>query len=462
MARARNSGGGGSVWGMVILGMLFFVCLVLSITFYVQLQGARELADEADAELNRFATEGLRNDPAVLDLLEARDPVVAQLLDHRTRLRGLIGENVDLDDLDDDEQLENVLDSALHARVTEAVAQHGSLSAAVTALRGDVAAREQRIDALEQERDTARQQLEQAQERLAELQNEYAQTEQQLRSQLEEVTGQFTGHVDATSASESELRELVEQARREQEQRVAELDDQITRLTGERDELRREIRELVRREDRVAPPDVVLPAGRIVSVIDAERRAQIDIGRRDRLVLGMTFEVFDRDEMVRYQPDRALRGKATVEVIGLQDEAAMTRIVRRAPNAELRPDDQVVNLVYDPHATYRFFVYGEFDIDRDGRATEAERQRVKQMIRDWGGEVADELRYDVDFVVLGAAPERPQDLPPGVVDPERIQRAREAQEIFERYQSLEEEALAYGIPVLNQNRFLTLVGHYRR
>ncbi|MEX0885137.1 MAG: hypothetical protein WD009_01740, partial [Phycisphaeraceae bacterium] len=265
-----------------------------------------------------------------------------------------------------------------------------------------------------------------------------------------------------SSGAEAELRELVATARQEQEARVRELDDEITRLELERDGLRREIRELARREDRVDSPDVVRPGGRIVSVVDADRRAQVDIGRQDRLVLGMTFEVFDRDELVRHEGGSRLRGKATIEIIDLRDASAMARIVRRSPGVELRPGDQIVNLVYDPEATYRFFVDGEFDLDRDGRSTEAERQRVQQMIRDWGGEVASELRYDVDFLVLGSAPDRPADLPPGAPDRETIQRHTEALRLYERYQELEEEARAFGVPVLNQNRFLALVGYYQR
>ncbi|MEX0886913.1 MAG: hypothetical protein WD009_10790, partial [Phycisphaeraceae bacterium] len=194
MARARNSGGSGSVWGMVILGILFFVCLVLSITFYVQLQGAVEAAEDADSELNRFADRGLRNDPVVLDLLDARDPVVGQLIDRNTRLRGLIGDSVALDDLADEEAMEPLFEDGVRASVADAVSEHGSLLAAVAALRGEVESREQRIARLDQERQAALDRADEIEQRLDEVRAEYTAVQEQLQARLEEVTAQFTGY----------------------------------------------------------------------------------------------------------------------------------------------------------------------------------------------------------------------------------------------------------------------------
>jgi hypothetical protein len=83
------------------------------------------------------------------------------------------------------------------------------------------------------------------------------------------------------------------------------------------------------------------------------------------------------------------------------------------------------------------------------------------MIEEWGGKLTRQLTYDVDFLVLGrdpALPERPEDQ----LDPVAMQRYAADQKRFETYQELIGEAKALKIPVLNQNRFLVLIGYYQR
>ena len=76
--------------------------------------------------------------------------------------------------------------------------------------------------------------------------------------------------------------------------------------------------------------------------------------------------------------------------------------------------------------------------------------------------VGTKLSYDVDYLVLGQEPPLPQAPPPNVVDPTAIAAYVEAQRNYETYQQLIGEARNLNIPILNQNRFLNLIGYYQR
>src|SRR5690606_23185485 len=111
----------------------------------------------------------------------------------------------------------------------------------------------------------------------------------------------------------------------------------------------------------------------------------------------------------------------------------------------------------------------DFDVDNTGRTSMSDRRRIETMILQWGGKLSQaseednrELSYDVDYLVLGEEPELPTPLPPGTFDPEIIEAHRAKQRRWERYNQLVKEARELQIPVLNQNRFLLLVGYYQR
>ncbi|MEM9019186.1 MAG: hypothetical protein AAGC44_01375, partial [Planctomycetota bacterium] len=69
---------------------------------------------------------------------------------------------------------------------------------------------------------------------------------------------------------------------------------------------------------------------------------------------------------------------------------------------------------------------------------------------------------EVDYLVLGKEPEFPADLDPGVIDQVLIRENEEKRVAYDTYQKLVEEAKRLRIPILNQNRFLVLIGYYQR
>ena len=170
----------------------------------------------------------------------------------------------------------------------------------------------------------------------------------------------------------------------------------------------------------------------------------------------------DRKGKVEVDPKNNKRGKATIEVMSVGENSATCRIVRQERGRPILEGDLIANIVYDPNVTYRFFVFGDFDLNNTGQSTKTDKQVVERMITEWGGKLGDSLSYDTDFLVLGPEPKKPEELPADVVDFVKRSAYAEAKKEYDRYQDLLKDARSLSIPVLNQNRFLSLVGYYRR
>ena len=74
---------------------------------------------------------------------------------------------------------------------------------------------------------------------------------------------------------------------------------------------------------------------------------------------------------------------------------------------------------------------------------------------------AGRLSPETDFLVLGQEPPLPEE-PRDKTDPVTIENYNKAKSKYETYQNLMVQAKKLSIPVLNQNRFLTMVGYYQR
>ena len=71
------------------------------------------------------------------------------------------------------------------------------------------------------------------------------------------------------------------------------------------------------------------------------------------------------------------------------------------------------------------------------------------------------MSFDTDYLVLGAEPSFPNK-PDDELDLVLMREYRVGLENFQAYQDLLGTAQGLGIPVLNQSRFLDLVGYFER
>lgn len=452
MARARGGGGSGAAWALVLLGAGFVICLVLAILFSVQLTSAQEARAEAEEELSEYVGTQERRSPIVTAMLESGEgTVVGQLLESNEALRGIIG-------VGPDETLDAVRQQVDAAAGEDA----GALLQEVQALRAEVDAAEERLASERQALERAREAAAAADREKNQLQQQYEQAEQRLAQGYDARVSTAESEVTALRNNLSDLENQLDQVRSRLQQRVDNLQSEVASLEDENENLRRILDDMRRREAGGDAVPVTSPDGTIASVLEESDLVFIDRGRRDQMLLGLTFEVFEKGKPITFDEAGENRGAATIQVVEINEASSLARVVRRSQGAFIREGDSIVNIVYDPNRTFRFRVFGAFNLDGEGDPSFAQQQKIEDIIERWDGVVADELTFSTDFLVLGAEPEPPDPLSPDVIDPERIAEFNEQKRIYDTYQELVTEAERLRIPVLNQNRFLTLIGYYQR
>lgn len=308
--------------------------------------------------------------------------------------------------------------------------------------------------------------LEAAMQRIAQIERDHTAELDAKDNQIAQYRGELDGYHTDVQATIDRNNQRVEDIRRAATAREASLQNEIARL--EQDILvQRDMIEQLRGERQAAalkPQDeATLVDAQVVSVNAAEGVLFLNVGRKQHVVLGMTFEIYNDaaaikpDAQGEYQP-----GKASVEIIRINETSSAARILRQARGAPLVEGDVAANALYDPDKTYTFLVFGLFDADHDGAATPQEAGAVEALIQEWGGAIAKELTGAVDFVVLGERPvlppEPPLDSPPAV-----MRNYISRRQLVDRYDELFRTSAQTNIPVLNLNRLYTLTGlHARR
>jgi hypothetical protein len=181
----------------------------------------------------------------------------------------------------------------------------------------------------------------------------------------------------------------------------------------------------------------------------------------------LTFEVYDKQQGIPPAGDPGNdedlpKGKASIEIIRVNGTSSEARVTRQDTGAILQEGDLIANLVYDRNTKYTFVVYGDFDLDRNGNATPGDADVIKRLITQWGGKLTDKVGVDVDFVVMGREPVVPVYSQEELQDPFNQKKQADATAALEAYQNVLEKAIEMRVPVLNQNRFLYLIGYYNQ
>jgi hypothetical protein len=216
---------------------------------------------------------------------------------------------------------------------------------------------------------------------------------------------------------------------------------------------------------RVNPNEATVqkPDGEIVR-LPGNNMAVINLGLGDQIVQGMTFEVYDKFSGIPAlgadgtRNEDMPKGKASIEVVRIGPGFSECRIIRKEAGHNLVQGDLVSNLVYDKTQKYKFVVYGDFDLDGDGRASAGDAEVIRRLITQWGGNVTNDVNVNTDFVVMGVEPQLGAKPGPDATAVELAAYQR-AQNELDKYLEVQKQAMALKIPILNQNRFLNFVGY---
>lgn len=453
---SRSSAGVGVGVTIAILGVACLGLFILTIVFYSKFQAAQTRNQQADADLREIVTAGERQTPqvrAIVDRARQKAPAESAVTYLRESLRTMsdmaIGTKTD-----DIEQVRRRL-----AGVQGLGNQ--SLVAFVETQRRQVEAAESRLSEAEAARATALKDRENEANRVQALRTAHASTVASLEDKIGSYRSEIDQYRDEINVLRREMDARVERIAQAFESEKATLNGEIARLrdsntllSDELDKLRSERnRDIFRGDD-----ERTLVDGEVIGLDSSGEKVYINRGKAHRVVLGLSFAVYS--DIAELRPDASggfARGKADLEVIKVDEFSSTCRVVRSTRGLPIVRGDLLVNPVYDPKKVYKFLVYGNFDANADGRATELERDDIRALIRDWGGTTVDSLVEGIDFLILGERPTLPP--PPKASDRIEIQEAYiRLVGIAREYDRLFEQATATSIPVLNQNRLYTLIG----
>ncbi|MEX0742676.1 MAG: hypothetical protein WD079_07740, partial [Phycisphaeraceae bacterium] len=450
------------LYTLVLFVFLFVITAALAVVFYMQAEEQRVQADQASSSLNEVASSQDRGSDLYATMQSRSTPTVfAALRNELEGLRSLIVGEADASR------------EAIASRLANVGAGEGDVLVHVlTDMTNELQRLEGQLESAVVSARAAEQQLDDLQEQAGTTQEAHEAQVAELTAAVDSLNNDYEAFREQVASQRGELSRRLEQARDEAEQEIRQRDNQISQMEGQLVQRDSRIRQLIQELGGETPevPDVTRESdGRIVSVSTERNVAYIDLGRRHRMVLGMRFEVFDRVRGVEVGEDGELRGKATIEIVDISDTSAAGRIVRASSAQPVLPGDPIANLVYDRERQFKFFVFGDFDLDNDENYSVADRETVLTLVREWGGTVVDpeqrrdqlSARFDseladnqpvppdVDFVVVGREPRMPPELAPGERDPVRIQQAVRAEENWQQYQTIVAAARELGIPILN-------------
>jgi hypothetical protein len=267
---------------------------------------------------------------------------------------------------------------------------------------------------------------------------------------LQQKDGQLRDLQTALDASEAQLQSL----KREGSTAARDKDIEIGQLKTVVEDLQKKIQAL--KPGGFNPNAILTKAdGRILRAIPGSDVVYVNLGAGDRIKPGMGFEIYSPNR----EPSADLRGKASIEVVTAMEDTSECRVTRRTPLEPILEGDIVVNIAYERNRKPKFVLRGDFDLNYDGVIDYNGVEEVTALIRQWGGEVVDDVDEAVDYVVIGLPPSAPSgatgEKASAVVREEAQQKELERG----RFRALVERAQKMFIPVITQNQFLYLIGY---
>lgn len=326
------------------------------------------------------------------------------------------------------------------------------LDQALTKAKRDLNSRGEKLDKLQQDHQALTESIKTVQDdfqaQIAAINDAMQKLQARVSAYQEEKDAQLAGIQANADKSAEEANSLRQKFLRDKRTLEVERD----RLVNQVRTLEESVKEL--KDPGIDPNKILTKAdGKISRAIPGSQVVYINLGREDNIKIGMGFEVYSTSR----EPGASLRGKASLEVVSMQETTAECRVTRVEPGRPIIEGDIIVNISYERGRRPKFVVAGSFDLNYDGVEDPDGAERIRAMIRDWGGQVVDRLDETTEFVVVGAPPGVPEAAP----DATRVvtDQVRARQEEVSGYRQLVSEARSLFIPVITQSQFLYLMGY---
>ena len=203
--------------------------------------------------------------------------------------------------------------------------------------------------------------------------------------------------------------------------------------------------------NRQAKPTDIQADGLIIRVNKATKEAYINLTKKDPVVPGITFRIYSPKSTAKPGTTEDDLGSGSLEVVEVGDKSTLCRITRTTPGHEIKADDLLSNLIFHTNLIHKFHLVlvGDFDLDGEGVATPAERDKVAALVVKWGGQVDEQVTPQTDCILawvrtrhLCRSPESESKI---------LTDKRDSQD---RYDNTIVDAKRLALPVFSLNRFL--------
>jgi hypothetical protein len=227
-----------------------------------------------------------------------------------------------------------------------------------------------------------------------------------LESQLANERADFTTKLEATQKVSEEANKKLTLATQNHAQEKNKLGGEIEKLKGESAELRKLNLALREQVDQLRNEEIQTPQGAITGVSKDSRSVWVNLGKRDKLRNGIRFIVLDPDQSRISEATR----KAMIEIVDVQESLSRARVIEDDNANPIVEGDLVYSVSWEFGKGLQFALLGKMDIDKNGTD---DREAVKELIRQAGGSVVEELypdgrqagkmTLDTHWVVIGEA-----------------------------------------------------------
>ncbi|MSR41157.1 MAG: hypothetical protein EXS10_04560 [Phycisphaerales bacterium] len=448
---ASRSASTGMLVGLVVFVLMSVVFLALSIIFFVGKTAEHEIAVKADQNLAEFirSEERGRDQAKALQVAAAGNQrsVFGEMAERADATQKFLGSD-DVDLAATRTALELNATDTVRGALRDLRQQVRARTDEASSLRTRLADATKQADALKAQGATSDKQHQAA---LAKVEG----TIGDFRAAVEDAQNRMNAAITSFETFRAELEETQRNTMAEKDRELDASREEVAVLSEKVSALQSKV-ELV--SGRSTNPADLVDAS-VAGIDPTSGHVFISIGSQNRVTPGMTFEVFDDASTIVASAENGSRGKASLQILKVGDKTSTCRLLRSTKGHPVIKGDVVANAVFDPNYRFKFLVHGAFDVNKDGRATPAESDFLRERIRSWGGEVVDgsDITGDLDFIVLGSEPALPAPLPADATESQTTSYVA-AREAREKYETLFKDALDAQIPVLNWNRFSTLTG----
>lgn len=457
------------LYTVILFVGLFIVTTALAVIFYVKYEKQLELTQTAQQDMQEYATvKEQRSVEKLVGAKDRRESYLGKTLGYIDLLSNTISSTV-RSDASAETKVDTVISDAqqTYDYLNNGLAPVGVSEPNQTALLRALEETKNQMENLAKQYNSVKNQLDELQDKFDDAMTASFEKEQKLLSEKDKYQQQVKDiksdyeqlKAMVKQSSEQKVQTLMDEVE-QQKEKAKSLSQNLQKTKAELIMAKNRMKSALRELRQIKPlPENETAAyqkdGNIILVDESLGLVHIDIGKAQQVYPGLTFAVYDAGAAIT----ESGKGKAEIEIFKADENISQARII--SSKRPILEGDKIANLVWDSETTNSFVISGEFDLDKDGAIDLDAKEKIKDLITDWGGETTEDVTIDTDYIVLGRSPYVPskptfEDLE---VHPRAMERYEQAVAELQLYKKVQDRANALSIPVFSYERFLYFIGY---